>query len=290
MGLFDAISGIAQSAASAAGDFISDFGGGAFVAIDERLRGGRASPGSAAGIGRVAGSLVGNIFGDIAEGILRSPETEGARGGPQGQRRPRTLPRQRPTRRGRIGGGEPLTPEQLEAILTHADPFTEAGVPKPSVVTRPPSPPAAASVNPLPFLPILSGDPSRFLSGGGAGPLGQLACKFFPGLPGCGGEAMPSSGGTVAMPGGSPLLSFFGLGGGGLPDPALASGGRIYNFRQNMLTGSVSATPTQFWAQNPVTGRMQSWSPDGRIILTSRDLTAARRVQKIARRASRGRR
>lgn len=66
MGLFDAISGIFSSAVGA----VTDFAGGAFVAVDERLRGGRASPGAAASASRGLGLSVGNLFSDIGTSFI----------------------------------------------------------------------------------------------------------------------------------------------------------------------------------------------------------------------------
>lgn len=83
MGLFDAISGIF----SAGRDFITDFGGGAFAAVDERLRGGTLSSGQAAGFGTQFGQAVGNIFGDISTGFITSQlPTGGATGKTSGGR------------------------------------------------------------------------------------------------------------------------------------------------------------------------------------------------------------
>jgi Leu/Phe-tRNA-protein transferase len=67
--------------------------------------------------------------------------------------------------------------------------------------------------------------------------------------------------------------------------PALASGGRIYSFHQNMITGHVSARQKGFFAANPVSGAMQHWSPSGRCILFAGDLAAKKRVERVARHA-----
>lgn len=112
----------------------------------------------------------------------------------------------------------------------------------------------------MPAFPIgtqLGFPPSPFATVG----LGSAIARNLPGL----------AGGFLA---GEALEGIFGGGGGGTP-----------MFRATMA----GARAQMFRAQNPATGKDTWFLPAGRPLLWSGDLTACKRVKKIARRASRKR-
>lgn len=270
MGLFDSISGIFQSGL----DFVTDFGGGAFAAVDERLRGGTISPGAAAGFARTAGQAVGNIFGQIGESFLTSQLSPGV---------PTTT-----TSAGRQLSQQ-TAPQQLRAAIAAA----QARAPGGGIIAQPlqfaqPAPRAPAFVERR--VPQQAG-----LGQGIINVLGSLAgdvlfdllpsveqVKTFAQAP-LGGEMANA----VALPGGSVIP-----GGGGLMSApsAVPLAGRVFNTFQNLNTGAVSmrARPLLMF-QNPMTGNPVWYRNAGRPVLWSGDLATCKRVNRIARKVARRR-
>lgn len=90
------------------------------------------------------------------------------------------------------------------------------------------------------------------------------------------------------LPGGAivPALGNFDLGGG---FPLLGAGGNGACPSAFRPTGGRATPLPQIWIPNPVTGEMVMFKPAGRILLTSSDITAHKRVNKLARMAARRR-
>ncbi|MEE8507771.1 MAG: hypothetical protein V3T07_01790 [Myxococcota bacterium] len=262
--MFDAISGIFSSGAS----FVSDFVGGAFASIDETFRGGTlSSPGGS--LGRQAGIGLGGIFTDIGTSFLTGSvqALTGARPAPLTQPRAGAAPTgHAPSEtlgdmlaRIRAEGGA------LPGIAGHAPAFTAAD----ARVTDP-----------------------RFQDASLGGLLGNIAggaLQEFLGPPTRLGRAVENifgfdPGGAMAhaLPGGAAI---------GSPFPAVSpQGGRLFGATQNMMTGAVSVRAIkEIQAINPMTGRVHTWREKGRCLLWSDDLSAVKRVAKVARRAGRRR-
>ncbi len=99
-----------------------------------------------------------------------------------------------------------------------------------------------------------------------------------------------STGGQMAvLPGGAITDANFLTGPGSLGD--LIGGQPGFNCPTLFRQGGVSARPvSMFMVPNPVTGAPVIYKHAGRILLTSSDITAHRRVNKLAQKAARGRR
>ncbi len=273
MGLFDSISGIFSRGL----DLVTDFGGGAFAAVDERLRGGTLTSGAAAGFGRRAGTAIGNIFGDIGESFITSQVS--------GFGRPATTSAGRPLRGGIAdvirrsgvpGGG--IIAQPASAGISFADQLRLAQpVPAPRLPTR--RVPQAASLGGA-VVDVLGSvlgtvigetlfEGTREPRGGRIGiPLeGELMADRLPG-----GAVIPGGGGAISAEAARPLA------------------GRVFNTTQNLNTGAISlrARPLLMFL-NPATGNPVWYKNMGRPILWSGDLACAKRVAKISRRVGRRR-
>jgi hypothetical protein len=272
VGLFDAISGIGRSVSN----FVTDFAGGAFVAVDERLRGGRATTGAAAGTGRRIGSAVGNLFGDIGESFL----SNAARPGPAG-----TASRPAPGRRGRPSAGAQNVPGQPLPGLGRNMPVRQGGsIVEELMAGRGIVPTETERMQQAGFggellgelLGAAAGRGLEFLEGAlredtglipGFGP--AAANLFF------GEEEM--AGRAVALPGGASITQ-----------PVAPQAGRIFNIVQNLSTGGVSVRARQtLLFLNPMTGNPVWYRNMGRPVLWTGDLAASKRVRKAASRARR---
>lgn len=266
--MFDAISGIGRSVA----DFATNFGGGIFSAVDERLRGGTLRTTSRAGVGRQLGVAAGNLFGDIGESFLSNrvragpaqPNVASPRPG-GGLRRPGAGGQNVPTGgtgagaiagRGTFGSGRSAGIPGLGLVLPQ-----EAGFPLPVPVAG-------------------GGGVLRGVLEGVAGTIaGELGFEAIQQLLGIGGQSMPTGGGAVALPGGAMV-------------PQLRSGqaNPIFTTFQNTATGAVTCRArSTFEVVNPCTGSTVFYRNMGRPLLWSGDLTAARRVRKAASKARRSR-
>lgn len=290
MGMFDAISGIFRSGASAIGaglssigNFVTDFGGGAFAAIDETFRGGTLSPGMAATTGRRAGITAGGIFTDIGTSFITG-QVNSLVGNVTAPERFvggtfRTLPP--PPRTAGQTFGEIIAKVQPPAGFTpQPEVFgpTARTIAPPRVVTaRPPAiDPRSAVVIPqtagfgdlIGLDDIITGLETNVLNPFGLGTAARSIGEIFSGGP-------PMA---TALPGGALL-----------PRPQSLGGG-LFRGTQNMTTGAMSVRPLkEIQAINPLTGRIHTWREKGRCLLWSDDLAAVKRVSRVARKARRKR-
>jgi len=271
VGLFDAISGIF----SAGLDFVTDFGGGAFAAVDERLRGGRLSSGEAAGLGRRAGATIGNLFGDISTSFITSQLPTGRR--PQQTSAGRQLGggatiAEVIRESGAPGGGiiglaqTPFGFPQLPEIVRRQRPLPERRIPQEASLGGTLLDIGIGLATGLIGERLLEG--TREPRGGriGISLEGEMADR----LPG--GAVIPGGGGVISAEAARPLA------------------GRVFNTTQNLNTGAISlrARPLLMF-QNPMTGNPVWYKNMGRPILWAGDIACAKRVAKIASRVGRRR-
>ena len=267
-GLFDAISGIFRSGV----DFVTDFGGGAFAAVDERLRGGQLRTTGRASAGRRAGVSVANLFGDIGERYIEANTPVFTIGG--------QLERQR------TGGGFVQDPRELarleaQAFPGRAVPRSElipgleafAGEVSAGQVQQAALLPAVAGGALVRALPFLSGVTQNIIGGAVSEGLDVLRERIF------GGGEMPGQR-ALALPGGKSIMQ-----------PALPAAGRVFNIHQNLNTGAVTARArTLLMMMNPLTGSPTFYRHVGTPLIFSRDPGICRMVERTARKLSKGRR
>ena len=280
MGLFDAISGIARAGA----DFVTDFAGGAFTAIEERARGGRLRTTGGADPGRRAGAGVANLFGDIAESLIKSQ-----------------VPRQGPVQVGTNQRGVPVYSASIPSPLSgrgQATRVTAQGQQRTSAsaassllglgsfttLAQPVQQPQIqqAGIGGA-LLDLLPGLPELLPAASGAitRVIGQAEQRFGIDIPLLGPGSMTDTGITgglqvadVALPGGAPITS---VSGRAALAPMATAGMRL---------------PSQitFIAPTPSGGsRIVAYRNMGRPILWSGDLAAVRRVSRVRRRVGRSR-
>jgi len=256
VGLFDSISGIFSRGAEIA----TDFGSGAFAAVDERLRGGRLSSGVSATGARRFGSAVGNIFGDIGESFISNSLTSGpaptARATTTRGASARNVPiaATRPLLGGSVGefstGGTDMG-RFISTALPGGAPITESSI-------------GGALI---PFI-------------GAAARRAAPVVRQLPGL----------IGGLIA---GEAIESAIGEGGGGMPTRQLTSASGRATIQQMQTQGTRLPGQVTFIAPTASGGsRVVSYRNMGRPILWSGDIQAVKRVKRADRmtRICRGRR
>lgn len=269
MGLFDAISGVFRAGA----DFVTDFGGGAFTAIDERLRGGVLRTTSQAAPGTRLGAGVANLFGDIAESYLSARAQPTSIPIDPGIYVPVAVPPTGSANATKVTtGGQVRTsasaPEALAAGLTAPTGVQQAGV-------------GGALLDLLPEIGEGVMQAGRNVANAITSVVGQAEQKFGIDIPLLGPTSITDVGITgalqvanVALPGGAPLTSVSGR-------AALAP-----------TVMNVPRLPAQitFVAPTPSGGsRIVAYRNMGRPILWSGDLAACKRVARARKKVGRAR-
>ena len=247
MGLFDSVKDLFRGAA----DFGTDIVGGAFASLGERAQGGRLSTGPAASRGRAIGVDIGNIIlgASVPDRTPAPPSAPVAGAG--------------------VTGRSPFAPV-LDALERSRRAFESGARPR------------QAGIGEV-LGGAVVGEVLRPVFEEGLRDLGELGAQFVRGFTGApdpfqGPAVDPLTGrSTLADNAGSPLS---GVNGSALG----AACGQPFGLHQNMLTGQIHARGQDFLMPNPVTGTLQLFGPLGRIVLTSRDVSAARKVRKLARR------
>ncbi len=271
--MFDAISGIFKSGASALGDFVTDFGGGAFSAVDEFFRGGTLSAGEAAGTARRAGIGLGGLFTDIGTSFLTG-QVEALAGATS--RTPRT---RAPT--------PTAAPRTLGDMLADVKGLPELGLAAPSRAADPRFRFASTTARRAPVTDPR--DVSAASLGGLLGNIASGALQEFLGPPTAVGRAVERLFGfeaegvgpmARALPGGA-MIPF---------DPVGVAGGRLFNATQNLNTGAITVrAKRELQAINPSSGRIETWRHKGACLLFAEDFASVKRVRRVARKAGRKR-
>jgi len=245
-GLFDGAKGVMSTGVN----YASDFGGGAFAAIDERGKGASILPPRQTSVASRVGGAVGNIFGDIAESYIKNqvprpglptvdqwvsaqPSDPGA-WNPYRNRKPKARATNVPTA---ASGAGPF-----QALLGQLQPPQYAGM-SPVPATRP----GMSLVEPSADSPL-----AEWLVDQAVGLIprdireGLMSVGSYLGM-----EGQSMAGAVQALPGGAPVSPAV------IPTASGPLSGRIYNVTQNLYTGAITVrAKNKIRYMNPATGEV----------------------------------